>query len=901
MRTHRISSRAGLFGAVSLLYTAAALAQPAYRVRDIATGAAGSRVSFTGAFGEAGSTVVFGARGAATQELWKSDGTSGGTGLLKTLHAEWGSPFGFVRLGGVLCFLSDQGELWRTDGTAEGTNLVADVGVDQYSSPFLAATKQAIFFSADDGEHGSEPWTSDGTTEGTRMLADLSPGAAASLPQGFVARGSRVYFFAFDDDQYSLWKSDGSPSGTVRVKALGRDQESAYWPYGPAIASDGRLLFFLAQSQGIYRLWISDGTEGGTDPIGEFVANWPGVCGVCVPIGPSDITALDDTTLFLANDGEHGRELWRTDGTAPGTRLVRDIFPGGEGSSWPGLVRAGNLAYFTPDDGVHGTELWRTDGTEQGTTLLLDLGPGSASSYVRASAAFQGKLYFGAWDGSRDRGLWVTDGTPTGTFAVSDSVQGVETFMPASDALFFAASDGESTSLWKTDGSAAGTERMDRSLAGASSNPMLLTNSGGRLFFVRPGDGVSPPALWVSDGTEAGTHPVSDAFTGIGTFFSGSLGLGAADGNLYFAAADGSHGTEPWKSDGSAGGTVMIKDIATPTPQGLGVVDSSPFGFTAFAGAIYFGAYDADHGYRLWRTDGTEAGTVPVSPVTPLADTPPFVVSGGWLYFVGYDEAHGMELWRSDGTEEGTTLVVDLTPGPDWSGIYNLVPVADRVIFSAPQGGAFGVWVSDGTASGTHALPGAGDLGNEMVAAGDLVYFTDWARTRLWRTDGSDAGTYPIASIAVYQLTSMGSTLLFVGDDGVSGAELWKTDGTSSGTSIVSDIRPGPAGSRPSGVARIGDLVLFGATDEAHGSELWAGDGTAQGTFMIQDIAPGPESSSPSRFARSGEHVFFTADDGLTGVELWAIPAAALRPQQPRDIEPASRTAPPTHTLPPRP
>jgi ELWxxDGT repeat protein len=96
---------------------------------------------------------------------------------------------------------------------------------------------------------------------------------------------------------------------------------------------------------------------------------------------PSGLTSVDGTLFFKADDGIHGRELWKTDGTAAGTVLVADTNPGSAGSFPPfdstrDIVGFNGMVFFAADGGVHGVELWRSDGTEAGTVLVADINPG---------------------------------------------------------------------------------------------------------------------------------------------------------------------------------------------------------------------------------------------------------------------------------------------------------------------------------------------------------------------------------------------------------------------------------------------------------------------------------------------------------------------------------------------
>src|SRR5215218_9330581 len=100
---------------------------------------------------------------------------------------------------------------------------------------------------------------------------------------------------------------------------------------------------------------------------------------------------------FMSSDGIHGTELWRTDGTAAGTRIVKDICPG-SCSSWIYRMTVwGSALYFSADDGAHDKELWKSDGTESGTVLVKDLSPGLAGSSPGDFFEAGGSLYFSAF------------------------------------------------------------------------------------------------------------------------------------------------------------------------------------------------------------------------------------------------------------------------------------------------------------------------------------------------------------------------------------------------------------------------------------------------------------------------------------------------------------------------
>src|SRR5262245_36433369 len=292
---------------------------------------------------------------------------------------------------------------------------------------------------------------------------------------------------------------------------------------------------------------------------------------------PGQIAEVGATVFFSARDSEHGRELWKTDGTAAGTALVKDIRPGSGNSNPEYLTDFKGTLFFTANDGVNGTELWKSDGTAAGTVLVRDIRPGPGGSNPFNLTVIGKALFFTANDGVNGAELWKSDGTTAGTVLVKDIRPGSAGSSPydhtvVKGTLFFTANDGiNGRELWKSDGTAAGTVLVKDIRPGNSpygfpltSSPANLTAVGNQLFFSAD-DGVSGRELWKSDGTAAGTVLVKDIRPGSSSYGyaygSDPKNLTAAGGRLFFAANDGVNGTELWKSDGTAAGTVLVKDI----------------------------------------------------------------------------------------------------------------------------------------------------------------------------------------------------------------------------------------------------------------------------------------------------------------------------------------------------
>jgi len=97
-----------------------------------------------------------------------------------------------------------------------------------------------------------------------------------------------------------------------------------------------------------------------------------------------------------ADDGTNGNELWKSDGTALGTVLVKDINAESSGSNPSILTNVNGTLYFRSNDGTNGTELWKSDGTAVGTVLVKDLTGDSGSSNPMSLTVVGSLLYVAA-------------------------------------------------------------------------------------------------------------------------------------------------------------------------------------------------------------------------------------------------------------------------------------------------------------------------------------------------------------------------------------------------------------------------------------------------------------------------------------------------------------------------
>ena len=435
----------------------------------------------------------------------------------------------------------------------------------------------------------------------------------------------------------------------------------------------GLLFFSATDGENGTELWLTDGTTSETKLALDI---YPGA----ESSEPEQLISLNDWLLFVANDGIHGKELWRTNGEI--AEMVKDINPGSSDSnigmnfSDRGMTRIflyQSRAYFPADDGVHGIELWKSDGTEAGTRLVKDVSEAEFPSNIEMFNEFNGLLFF-VYNYAN---VYRTDGTTSGTYEIRPSYitpREYTSLQNAGDIMYIAGLHGTlggGLFKWTPDEEFLHIARLMESTRLTGSNLDNLFPVGDKLIFRKLvlveddcGDNqVEEREIWRSDGTWDGT--VRHALDSSEIF-------GVFDEKLYWA--NGSRFLRMGQ-DGYA------ELISTNAPAGELLFTSN--------GLYYRSRRNQELGGELWRTDAdAQNGRLLKDIYEGSEDSAPadFTQIENIILFTADDGIHGRELWQTDGTEMGTRLVMDINPGPADSNIQHMTVFKDMLIFSADDG-----------------------------------------------------------------------------------------------------------------------------------------------------------------------------------------------------------------------
>lgn len=592
------------------------------------------------------------------------------------------------------------------------------------------------------------------------------------------------------------------------------------------------------------------------------------------------------TLYFIADDGVNGRELWQSNGTADGTFMVKDIYPGSPSSNPENLRFSNNILYFSATSPGMGTELWRSNGSDAGTMMVKDILPKSGSSKPSFLTDVNGTLFFSASDGTNGYELWKSNGTAGGTVMVKDIVPAVK----------------------------------------VSSSPKDLVNIDGVLFFTAQ-ESATGRELYKSDGTAAGTMIVKDIWPG--TQSSGIENLTSMNGYAVFTANDGSFGHELWRSDGNAGGTFLVKDMTPGAPGSHGETAFSyrMGNFKVINGTLFYTAYQGND-YYTWKSDGTNSGTVALFRTGGPGigqPAPYFTEMNGSIFFFlnydGYDNDYSLMRMQLDGSNPRLvywmyndtydyyypTIVVATNTAEQkqlytfgtngWSGInlirsggteetteelYSLDPYAATKSSTPHKYTHFQgklLFVADATYYESHSIMSTdGKTVTELfnfqhMSNPDHPFTTtpshvygsgrDWLE--ILKADTASR-SYAVTVANDYEkspallLTGTNTHVYFTNQQG----ELWKIDGVTDALSLLKTFH------KIEEIKSIGNAIVFRVKTSTNGEEWWRSNGTVSGTYRIKFMRSSfstPPLVSPSAEIKNAQ--FFISNNGTHGNEIW--------------------------------
>jgi ELWxxDGT repeat protein len=635
------------------------------------------------------------------------------------------------------------------------------------------------------------------------LLTQIKSSTQSSYPRYGVDVNGTYYFVANMSytTHYGFWKSDGTEGGTTKiVTATGVTPQPDYRNKECLIPFGNKVLMIASDYHGNsnFELWISDGTQAGTFLLKDINPNTKS------DIKNIRVVSIAGTlkAFFSANNGTQGEELWVTDGTINGTKLVKDINPNAAHSSPSDFVQFQNKVLFSAIEPTHGRELWITDGTEAGTELVKDIYPGSNSSFVNNSKIVvnDNTAFVNLNDGTllNTTVLVRTGGTFNTTFSIGSSFANPDNLTLFNGKVYFTTSPSSGGNLYYTDNNSipvtvannftyyswraenltvsknklfllAGDPNGQMDLAvidstsdseisqlikltGANIDPFptdpekrkLIPISNGSIYFFT-GTESKRNRLWISNGTQQGTKPIWNLLFGDYSY------IRTFNNKLFFITNDFLGQYQCYVTDNGSDAS-LVKDL---TPA-LNIDNVYPL--TQSGNWFYFSAYNPETGYELYKSDGVSNTFVKDIDATKFGNLNNFtktVSNSKGLFFVADDGKNGLELWKTNGRQAGTGLFADLSQYPmsekttanesafdyySCSSKFWALHESNDMIYIMTYNG---VWVTDGVEPPAQ-LFGSPRLSyipadNKFETANGLVYFS--VVNELWQTDGSVEGT----------------------------------------------------------------------------------------------------------------------------------------------------------------
>jgi ELWxxDGT repeat protein len=699
----------------------------------------------------------------------------------------------------------------------------------------ITVIDNVLYFTSASSITGGELWKSDGTDAGTFMIRELVPTPLATNPQNF-SKGDDgfVYFSGLTDiGGYSngkrIYKTDGTYSGTTMVFNSPHDHQGL----DPKnIKKLGNKLIFDSNA-GFYAYNI--GTNAlisliPTDSYGEFSFLMNG--------------KLISFRRFANTNGLYNLELWETDGTPTGTlklKIIDENISGISSRAW----QNGTTAYFelsTSSNNIYNEskiDYWITDGTLLGTKNLGEIDPNFKPKNRKGAMGILGN-HFIVNDYYENVGYELIKVDANFVTVVSDRNKyefsgDPNTFFIANDTVYFMASNNkEGRELWQTDGTSAGTKQVfdwvkyannfENGNSSYHSNDDFIDFNGGFLY-------IHPTENSLNYFNTA-THIISTLainFRHFNGLYKDEHFLTSSNGKVIFTNYGNYTGREIWTTDGTVGGTALLKDLNP------GYLDSYPFKYTKLEnGTVLFFTGSSN---AVWKTDGTHAGTQMISSLSSninFNNDVRGIVKGNAAYFSGYDASTGSyAVWKA--TESSFTKVSSTQTYYGWYDAKNVVTIGNKSYFpNLSTNTKINSMDQTDTVSDLFTMPSSI---YSIMAFNDTLYFNTSINNELWLYKYDGTTTVPILKLKdtfgfgyINSLINLGNNSFLIHTTNFNEVPVnrkstfYISDGTASGTKEILSV---PVQNESTDDRYIKDYIIhnnkmyFSYATSSAGKELW--------------------------------------------------------------------------------
>ncbi|PPK84631.1 putative secreted protein (Por secretion system target) [Neolewinella xylanilytica] len=561
----------------------------------------------------------------------------------------------------------------------------------------LSLRDDGLYFTLQTPELDLTIYRLDTATSAVEPVLDLNPDRDSNYLRSVQFFSDRIFYtFTNAADagrSVALYVTNGTMEPTLLLDSITNRGFDGY-ALGQIVAADGYYYFLADRPDVGTELWRTDGSPSGTLLLADF---YPG------PSSPeySEPVPIANGIILTAIHPEYGEEVFMVENGSESIELLIDVNTEETGSSpWPQAVVNGRLL-FRATTPCTGFELFATQGSAATTGLVADLEAGRESSHPTISTIL-GDTAFVNVSNFQDARLYGSDGTPEGTFQLDPEgpigASIISGPVRLGDRLLLRTFvGGVGQALYSID-PPSGTYDLIKVFEptfGANSSGQAFVALNDSILLFEESTRAYGTELWRTDGTEEGTYLVKDIRQGDEDgFYGGISDLTVIDGLAYFTT-DYGQGRRPFRSDGTEEGTFEL--------TGFGDLQRPSQAF-AYDGQVYFAAGGFGSS-KLYTTSGEAFDVLPsaITESTGFSSMSNFRVLGERLVFTASRGDTGEELWAAAGPEAEAILLKDFLPGPDPSYPRNLFAVNDTMLLLSAETPELGreLWMTDGTAAGT--------------------------------------------------------------------------------------------------------------------------------------------------------------------------------------------------------